>query len=173
MSIAGSHARLRGTLGWIPNALKFKNRSFSPHGSRRRCAERTRRVTLAHRSIRLSCVAYLAQVSLAPYDVATSTEETLGWVLSMFRVGCEGAVSAFTANVCAAVLALPGSAAPVVLAQASPAAAPAGTLSPDELDSLVAPIALYPDPLLSQALVASTYPLEVVQLQQWLAQQRT
>jgi len=39
----------------------------------------------------------------------------------------------------------------------------------DQLDSLVAPIALYPDPLLSQVLVASTYPLEIVQLQQWLA----
>src|SRR6201988_2509101 len=38
----------------------------------------------------------------------------------------------------------------------------------DQLDSLVAPIALYPDPLLSQTLVASTYPLEVIQLQQWL-----
>src|SRR6266487_2677160 len=38
----------------------------------------------------------------------------------------------------------------------------------NQLDSLVAPIALYPDPLLSQTLVASTYPLEVVQLQQWL-----
>ncbi len=32
----------------------------------------------------------------------------------------------------------------------------------------MAPIALYPDPLLSQTLVASTYPLEIVQLQQWL-----
>src|SRR5439155_15297015 len=32
----------------------------------------------------------------------------------------------------------------------------------------VAPIALYPDNLLSQTLVASTYPLEIVQLQQWL-----
>jgi hypothetical protein len=38
----------------------------------------------------------------------------------------------------------------------------------DQLDSLVAPIALYPDQLMSQVLVASTYPLEVVQLQQWL-----
>jgi len=38
----------------------------------------------------------------------------------------------------------------------------------DHLDSLVAPIALYPDPLLAQILVASTYPLEVIQLQQWL-----
>src|SRR6266404_5482667 len=38
----------------------------------------------------------------------------------------------------------------------------------DQLDSLVAPIALYPDPLLSQTLVSSTYPLEIIQLQQWL-----
>ena len=38
----------------------------------------------------------------------------------------------------------------------------------EQLDSLVAPIALYPDNLLSQTLVASTYPLEIVQLQQWL-----
>lgn len=39
---------------------------------------------------------------------------------------------------------------------------------PDQLDSLVAPIALYPDPVLAQTLAASTYPLEVMQLQQWL-----
>lgn len=37
-----------------------------------------------------------------------------------------------------------------------------------QLDALVAPIALYPDPLLSQTLVASTYPLELMQLHQWL-----
>src|SRR5215471_118031 len=42
------------------------------------------------------------------------------------------------------------------------------TLAPQELDSLVAPIALYPDPLLAQTLSASTYPLEVIQLQQWM-----
>lgn len=41
-------------------------------------------------------------------------------------------------------------------------------IPPDQLDSLVAPIALYPDNLLSQTLVASTYPLEIIQLQQWL-----
>src|SRR3981081_3574870 len=38
----------------------------------------------------------------------------------------------------------------------------------DQLDSLVAPIALYPDPLLAQTLAASTYPLELIQLQQWM-----
>src|SRR5262249_23608928 len=42
-------------------------------------------------------------------------------------------------------------------------------LPPGELDSLVAPIALYSDSLLAQTLAASTYPLEVIQLQQWMA----
>src|SRR5690242_5568543 len=42
----------------------------------------------------------------------------------------------------------------------------------DQLDSLVAPIALYPDPLLAQVLAASTYPLEIVQLQQWLTKNK-
>ena len=46
--------------------------------------------------------------------------------------------------------------------------APPATISAQQLESLVAPIALYPDPLLAQMLVASTYPLEVIQLQQWL-----
>jgi hypothetical protein len=41
-------------------------------------------------------------------------------------------------------------------------------LASGELDSLVAPIALYSDPLLAQTLAASTYPLEVIQLQQWM-----
>jgi hypothetical protein len=49
-------------------------------------------------------------------------------------------------------------------------AAPAQTqtFTADQLTDLVAPIALYPDGLLSQVLVASTYPLEVVEAQQWL-----
>jgi hypothetical protein len=45
---------------------------------------------------------------------------------------------------------------------------PIPVLSPNELDSLVAPIALYPDPLISQILVAATYPLEIVEAYQWL-----
>src|SRR6184192_4205208 len=44
----------------------------------------------------------------------------------------------------------------------------APALASGELDSLVAPIALYPDPLLAQTLAASTYPLEIIQLQQWM-----
>ena len=44
----------------------------------------------------------------------------------------------------------------------------AQTLPPEQIDSLVAPLALYPDGLLSQILVASTYPLEVVECSRWL-----
>ena len=44
----------------------------------------------------------------------------------------------------------------------------AAKIPPEQLDSLVAPIALYPDPLLAQVLAASTYPLEIILLQRWL-----
>lgn len=40
-------------------------------------------------------------------------------------------------------------------------------LSPAELDQMLAPIALYPDVLLSQVLMASTYPIEVVEAARW------
>ena len=52
-------------------------------------------------------------------------------------------------------------------AQASGAAADDGLLTEPELEQLVAPIALYPDPLLANVLIASTYPLEVVQAERW------
>ena len=49
-----------------------------------------------------------------------------------------------------------------------PATAPTQPLlKPAELDQLVAPIALHPDPLLSEILIASTYPIEVVQADRW------
>ena len=75
-----------------------------------------------------------------------------------------------TAAVCAAIL-VPS---PLVSSSLpSPQAATTTTSSApripnDQLDSLVAPIALYPDPLLAQVLAAATYPLEIIQLQQWL-----
>ncbi|MGA7235315.1 MAG: DUF3300 domain-containing protein, partial [Bryobacteraceae bacterium] len=66
--------------------------------------------------------------------------------------------------------------APALMAQQQPppsAAPAAATFSAPQLDDLVAPVALYPDPLLSQVLVASTYPLEVVEAQQWLLQNKS
>ena len=60
----------------------------------------------------------------------------------------------------------------VALAQAPamppPAQAQSQTLPPQQLDNLAAPIALYPDPLLGQVLAACTYPVELVEAQQWL-----
>jgi hypothetical protein len=46
--------------------------------------------------------------------------------------------------------------------------APEPLLSAEQLNTLVAPVALYPDALLSQVLVAATYPLEIVEVEQWL-----
>jgi len=45
---------------------------------------------------------------------------------------------------------------------------PQPTMPENELENLAAPIALYPDALLSQVLVASTYPQEVAEAQRWL-----
>jgi Protein of unknown function (DUF3300) len=59
------------------------------------------------------------------------------------------------------------------LAQTPPPAQPASApsqqlLTAGQLDALVAPIALYPDALLSEILMASTYPLEVVAADRWV-----
>jgi hypothetical protein len=96
--------------------------------------------------------------------------------LSTHRSGCR-----FVAVSCAMLLAsnggtlLPAQEAKPAASPATSAASPAtpepeaSKLPPEQLESLVAPIALYPDPLLAQVLVAATYPLEIVQLHQWLA----
>ena len=60
-----------------------------------------------------------------------------------------------------------------VLAQTNPAAIaqPQATPQPfnaEQLDALLAPIALYPDDLLTQLLMASTFPLEIVAASRWL-----
>ncbi len=63
-------------------------------------------------------------------------------------------------------------------------AAPAGTFGQDgnggpppvpqeELEQILAPVALYPDSLLAQVLMGSTYPLEIVQADRWAKQNQT
>ncbi|MEY9360814.1 hypothetical protein ABH994_003535 [Bradyrhizobium yuanmingense] len=65
-------------------------------------------------------------------------------------------------------------AAPATQAQpASPPAPTAELLKPEQLEALVAPIALYPDELLANVLAASTYPLEVVQADRWLKERKS
>jgi len=60
-------------------------------------------------------------------------------------------------------------AAPAVAAFGQGSEAPA-SFSRQELDQMLAPIALYPDSLLAQVLVAATYPIEVVQADRWVRQ---
>jgi len=55
---------------------------------------------------------------------------------------------------------------------ATPTPASAELLKPEQLEALVAPIALYPDELLANVLAASTYPLEVVQADRWLRERK-
>jgi hypothetical protein len=80
------------------------------------------------------------------------------------------------ARSCIATLLLMGLQVTAVHAQT---AAPASTsdqsqqlLKPEQLDQLVAPIALYPDTLLAEVLMASTYPLEVVQADRWATENK-
>jgi Protein of unknown function (DUF3300) len=65
-----------------------------------------------------------------------------------------------TVLVVAAPAAWPQTAPPVAVLGAPP-------FTPAQLDQMLAPIALYPDPLLAQILMAATYPLEVVQASRW------
>src|SRR3954468_7609370 len=97
--------------------------------------------------------------------------------LGSTRSGSRVFIRYLVAILCAALL-MPGQiccaksaplpATPAVNMATNVATQDAALIPPDQLDSLVAPIALYPDPLLAQVLVASTYPLEIVQLQQWM-----
>jgi hypothetical protein len=66
----------------------------------------------------------------------------------------------------AIMIAVPGFAT-AQTADSKPPAPEQALLKPEQLDALVAPIALYPDELLANVLAASTYPLEVVQADRW------
>src|SRR5882672_10689821 len=94
--------------------------------------------------------------------------------LELYRPGPFIRVIRQIAALICAIAILPGDV-NLLASQASqpPADEQAASIPPEQLESLVAPIALYPDPLLSQTLVASTYPLEIIQLQQWLGKNKT
>ena len=73
--------------------------------------------------------------------------------------------SAMLAAMIAVVLALPN----IGIAQSTaPASAAGKAFSQEQLDQMLAPVALYPDALLAQILMASTYPLEVVSAARWV-----
>src|SRR5215510_5312559 len=101
-------------------------------------------------------------MSLALFVIAM-TLRTLhpGWSRQFLAVLCAFALGSGDAFAFVAAARTPAPQAPASSDTATPIPA-------DQLDSLVAPIALHPDPLLAQVLAASTYPLELIQLQQWL-----
>lgn len=66
------------------------------------------------------------------------------------------------------VVILGASAAPAQSPAPAPASQAAPQLTPQQLDQMLAPIALYPDALVAQILMAATYPLEVVEADRWL-----
>ena len=62
-----------------------------------------------------------------------------------------------------------GQSTPTPAAPAAAAQAPAATsFSKEQLEQLVAPMALYPDPVVAQMLMAATYPLEIVEAARWV-----
>jgi hypothetical protein len=60
--------------------------------------------------------------------------------------------------------------APTPDAAAKPTDASTAAFNPEQIDALLAPIALYPDTLLVQVLMTSTFPLQIVTASRWLAE---
>ena len=94
----------------------------------------------------------------------------LGWTIAISRCGIVASLPcialrgvAFAQGTAPLPPASATAAAPAPSSAAvPPAASPASLLTNAQLAQLVAPIALYPDPLLAQILMASTYPLEEI-----------
>jgi hypothetical protein len=94
----------------------------------------------------------------------------------MFRCGKTLIALALLMAIPVAVSAQTADNPPAPSSPAQPASQPPPTvelLKPEQLEALVAPIALYPDELLANVLAASTYPLEVVQADRWLKARKT
>src|SRR6516162_8754896 len=87
----------------------------------------------------------------------------MSWVLRLLMLA-----STLLVPLVAAAQAQAPTQAPTSAAPAAPVAPTDQLLKPAELEALVAPIALYPDALLAEVLMAATYPLEVVQADRWL-----
>jgi Protein of unknown function (DUF3300) len=108
------------------------------------------------------------QITNGGIDEASKTEITM----NRKRESLRAAARCFLALLCTGML-VPGDTlgglSTGFLVQTAPSPKDQAPKIPaDQLDALLAPIALYPDPLLAQTLAASTYPLEIIQLQQWL-----
>src|SRR5215471_21833707 len=90
------------------------------------------------------------------------------WLTSVRKIIAILCVIVFAQSTMILSAQIPQPVTPVPSPQPVPSGEPVALLNANQLDNLVAPIALYPDPLISQVLVASTYPLEIVEAYQWL-----
>ena len=84
------------------------------------------------------------------------------------RSGRDALRRMLTAVACAAVVIGTTPAPPQALAEPAAQTDQAEGYSAEQLDALLAPIALYPDELLTQVLMASVYPLEIVDAARWI-----
>jgi hypothetical protein len=113
----------------------------------------------------------LASRSSAEIDGTGSEKQREGEVVDMKSVHTREKLRSLVAVLCTLIL-LPGDTTGYAQQQLSTPVASATTqaakIPTEQLDSLVAPIALHPDPLLAQVFAASTYPLQIIMLQRWL-----
>jgi hypothetical protein len=86
----------------------------------------------------------------------------------VFKESANGHLAQALVVVLTTALASPGLLAQQPVVPATAATPPASkTLSQQELDQLLAPIALYPDALVAQVLMASVFPLQIVEAARW------
>ena len=101
----------------------------------------------------------------------SNTTRLPGWhrALALFVTGCFGAVTMADRSVPrASAQAGPAGIGATVPSNSAVARTGEDRLTQPQLEQLLAPVALYPDALLAQLLMAATYPLELVQAQRWL-----
>ena len=90
-----------------------------------------------------------------------------GWLMGAMLVSCLAAVSAQEATTDETTAVGEATVEPVDPGVEEAVAAAEG-FPPEQIEQLLAPIALYPDALLAQVLMASTYPLDIVQASRWI-----
>jgi Protein of unknown function (DUF3300) len=90
---------------------------------------------------------------------------SLGWLLSVVLVFATLPQTVWSQDQAAPAASDQSAAAP---AQGAPAPVPYTQQGPEQLQQLVAPIALYPDSLVAQILAASTFPEQVVEADRWV-----
>ena len=124
------------------------------------------------------CAAFLiAPLAAAQSECGDAVIVSSGDTLSKIAERCDTSVSALLAAnqqlkdsnsvTSGSILAMPKAGARTYSTEQSSADGNGEALAPQEIDELVAPIALYPDVLLSEILPASTYPVEIVQAARW------